>query len=60
MELLPTLIGINTIYQKKNTDSILTNIASCKTSNNLLLVVGYIIWLDTIIKLQTQEPDINV
>jgi len=34
-ELLPALIGKNTIYQRKNTDSKLIDIASHKTSKNI-------------------------
>jgi len=38
-ELLTTIIGKNTIYQRKNTDSKLIYIASCKAYKNVLLVV---------------------
>jgi len=38
-ELLTTLMGKNTIYQRLNTDSKLIDIASCKACTNLFLVV---------------------
>ena len=38
-ELLTTIIGKNTIYQRYNTDSKLIYIASCKTYKNIILVV---------------------
>jgi len=40
-ELLPALIGTNTIFERKNRDSKLNDIASCKTSKNILLVLDY-------------------
>jgi hypothetical protein len=42
-ESLTALIGKNTIYQTKNTDSKLIDIANCKTCKNILLVVEYAI-----------------
>jgi len=38
-ELLTALIGKNPVYQRKNTDSKIFDIANCKTWKNLLLVV---------------------
>jgi hypothetical protein len=42
-ELLPTLIGKNTLYQRKITDSKLIHIANCKTCKNISSVVEYVI-----------------
>ena len=42
-ELLPTLIAKNAIYHRKNTDSKLIDITSCKASKKVLLVVEYTI-----------------
>ena len=42
MELLPTLIGKTTSYQRNNADFKLIDIASCQTSKNMLLIVDYV------------------
>jgi len=48
-ESLTALIGMNTMYQRKNTDSKLIDIANCKSFKSIFLVVKYaiLIWYYT-------------